>query len=192
MKLQNTAPSNMLCPKKFAILLQCVLFFLEHIVTRYYHFLNIFLSLSSNYHSHSHSLISFSQILPLVGLMGLNDCKWVVGSMVVDLTMVGVGWDRGLKLVEAVDLCHGLRLVVLVGWVCWLWICGGWVAEGWSSKRLGWVLAAVLWWVKIGVEIQIEVAEVVGFGCGFVAVLWWALATVCAMGFFFFFLVVRG
>ena len=48
-------------------------------------------------------------------------------------------------------------------------------------------MAAVLWWVKIGVEIQIEVAEVVGFGCGFVAVLWWALATVCAMGFFFFF-----
>ena len=48
-------------------------------------------------------------------------------------------------------------------------------------------MAAVLWWVKIGVEIQIEVAEVVGFGCDFVAVLWWALATICAMGFFFLF-----
>ena len=29
----------------------------------------------------------------------------------------------------------------------------------WSSERLGWVLAAVLWWVPIGV------AGVVGFGC---------------------------
>ena len=39
-----------------------------------------------------------------------------------------------MKLVEAVGLCRGLRL--------------------------GWVLAAVLWWVSIGV------AGVVGFGCG--------------------------
>ena len=36
----------------------------------------------------------------------------------------------------------------------------------WSSERLGWVLAAVLWWVQIGVEVQIGVAGVVGFGCG--------------------------
>ena len=55
----------------------------------------------------------------------------------------------------------------------------------WSSERLGWVLAAVLWWVQIGVEVQIGVARVVGFGCGFVAVLWWVLAVVCAVVFFF-------
>ena len=44
----------------------------------------------------------------------------------------------------------------------------------WSSERLRWVLAAVLWWVQIGievqvgVEIQIGVAGLEGFGCGFV------------------------
>ena len=51
-------------------------------------------------------------------------------------------------------------------------------------------MAAVLWWVQIGVdvrvEVQIRVARVVGFGYGFVAVLWWVLAAVCAVGFFFF------
>ena len=62
---------------------------------------------------------------------------------------------------------------------------------GWSSsERLGSVMAAVLWWVQIGVdvrvEVQIRVARVVGFGYGFVAVLWWVLAAVCAVDFFFF------
>ena len=42
--------------------------------------------------------------------MGLNDCKWVVGPM-----MVRVGRDHGLRLVEVVGLCRGLRLVVPVG-----------------------------------------------------------------------------
>ena len=60
----------------------------------------------------------------------------------------------------------------------------------------GWVLVKSnlgCGWVQIRVEVQIEVARVVGFGYDFVAVLWWVLATVCAMGFFFFFfLVVRG
>ena len=41
--------------------------------------------------SFSFSLISLSQILPLVGLMGLDDCKWVVGPTVVGPTVVGVG-----------------------------------------------------------------------------------------------------
>ena len=73
------------------------------------------------------------------------------------------------RWVEAVGC--GFVVVGLLGW--------------WSSERLGWVLAAVLWWVQIGVEVQIGVAGVVGFGCGFVAVLWWVLAVVCAVVFFF-------
>ena len=59
----------------------------------------------------------------------VDDCKWVVDLMVEGLTVVGLttsgslldgsrwchGWlCCGLRLVEAVGLCHGLRLVVLV------------------------------------------------------------------------------
>ena len=47
--------------------------------------------------------------------MGLNDCKWVVGPM-----MVRVGRDHGLRLVEAVGLFHGLKLVEVVGLCCGL------------------------------------------------------------------------
>ena len=64
----------------------------------------------------------------------------------------------------------------------------------------GWVLVKSnlgCGWVQIRVEVQIEVARVVGFGYDFVAVLWWVLAAilwrfyggfwvVCVMGFFYF------
>ena len=68
-----------------------------------------------------------------------------------------------------------LKLVVVVR------LLGGGHRRGWGGFGCG-----VLWWVEIGVEVQVEVAGVVGF----VAVLWWVLAVVCAVGFFF--LVVGG
>ena len=45
----------------------------------------------------------------------------------------------------------------------------------------GWVLVKSnlgCGWVQIRVEVQIEVARVVGFGYDFVAVLWWVLAAI--------------
>lgn len=88
-------------------------------------------------------------------------------------------------------------------WSIWVEVgCSGWVAGWWSSESLGWVW---LWHVVVGsdqvevqiglrfrsglrfcVEVQIGVAGVVGF----VAVLWWVLAAVCAVGVFFNILVV--
>ena len=62
----------------------------------------------------------------------------------------------------------GLKLVVVVG------LLGGGHRRGWGGFG-----CSVLWWVQIGVEVQIGVAGVVGF----VAILWWVLAAV----FFFFF-----
>ena len=59
-----------------------------------------------------------------------------------------------------VGCAGGLR--PLVGGLWWL---GCWVVV---IEEVGGVLVAVLWWVQIGVEVQIGVAGVVGF----VAVLW--------------------
>ena len=45
----------------------------------------------------------------------------------------------------------------------------------------GWVLVKSdlgCGWVQIRVEVQIEVARVVGFGYDFVVVLWWVLAAI--------------
>ena len=76
-----------------------------------------------------------------------------------------------------VGCAGGLRpLVVGLWWLgCWVVVIG----------EVGGVLVAVLWWVQIGVEVQIGVAGVVGF----VAVLWrfcgrfWLQFVLC---FFFF------
>ena len=81
----------------------------------------------------------------------------------------------------------GLKLVVVVG------LLGGGHRRGWGGFG-----CSVLWWVQIGVEVQIglrfcvEVQIGVAGVVGFVAVLWWVLAAVCAVGVFFNNLVVGG
>ena len=78
-----------------------------------------------------------------------------------------------------VGCAGGLRpLVVGLWWLgCWVVVIG----------EVGGVLVAVLWWVQIGVEVQIGVAGVVGL----VAILWrfcgrfWLRFVLCVFFFFF-------
>ena len=107
--------------------------------------------------SFSFSLISLSQILPLVGLIGLDDCKWVWVWWWLGLVET-VGWGRGLKIgIEDWGWGQdwGLRLRwgsgLLGWWVLWRF------CSGFSLRFVSWVF--FFFWV------------VGGWGCGW----WWWL-----------------
>ena len=102
-------------------------YFLGHTIARCYHFL-IFLILSSQTItltltlSFSFSLISLSQTLPFVGLLGslMTENGWWV-RLQVEVCLMGLGGSGGGGLLDGSRwccgwLCHGLRLVVGLWW----------------------------------------------------------------------------